>query len=537
MDHKPEERVAGSPGTKRAWWKKLVLVGLGFFLALVLVEVGLRTAGWILLAVRERENRISLENRGEFRVLCLGESTTAGGKDSYPRQLEEILNEQKTGLSIKVVNKGVEGTDTAKILGKLDGYLEEYAPDLVVTMMGVNDYMQLGTTIPYQEPIGGRIARFFESLRVYKLGRYAWDSLLGRDPFHVDGLASESLGETGTCYSFQQMLGDVTDCEESGEQGRNLKLVRCLLRQGRFQPAKQLLDEILAGNPENDRAIAELGWYHILQKRFHTSSFRKARPVFEKVLDLNPKNYQAIIGLGFSLYNLGDRMTSRLVFARAVEVEPDLPGGYVGLGYLCLGDGAESVAVDLLNMAIEKDSRFILAYAELARFYKQKNQHENVRNTYLRAIEAGVRNDIFCGHLAQCYHRLNDPEQAGKYREMANHIRLSRFRPATRYNYNQLKEKVLAKGLKLVCMQYPLRNISPLKKLLHPADGVIFVDNEQVFRRALMKEGYDYLFTDRFGGDFGHCTREGNRVLAGNLAAVIMREVLGKAPGKTSRSR
>lgn len=55
---------------------------------------------------------------------------------------------------------------------------------------------------------------------------------------------------------------------------------------------------------------------------------------------------------------------------------------------------------------------------------------------------------------------------------------------------------------------------------------VVFVDNNSIFRRAVKKKGYAEYFTDMFAGDFGHCTRKGNELLARNIAEVILREVL-----------
>jgi len=37
--------------------------------------------------------------------------------------------------------------------------------------------------------------------------------------------------------------------------------------------------------------------------------------------------------------------------------------------------------------------------------------------------------------------------------------------------------------------------------------------------------GYKEVFRDMFSGDFGHCTEKGNRLLAGNIAAVILKEL------------
>ena len=59
-------------------------------------------------------------------------------------------------------------------------------------------------------------------------------------------------------------------------------------------------------------------------------------------------------------------------------------------------------------------------------------------------------------------------------------------------------------------------------------EGIIFVDNEMVFRKALKQASYDEYFTDMFAGDFGHCTPKGNRLLAENIANVILKECFNK---------
>ena len=73
-----------------------------------------------------------------------------------------------------------------------------------------------------------------------------------------------------------------------------------------------------------------------------------------------------------------------------------------------------------------------------------------------------------------------------------------------------------------------MRSIQPLKKIFKEDEDVVFVDNERIFKDAVRKEGYNEYFRDMFGGDFGHCTQKGNRLLAGNIANVIFKEVFGK---------
>jgi hypothetical protein len=61
-----------------------------------------------------------------------------------------------------------------------------------------------------------------------------------------------------------------------------------------------------------------------------------------------------------------------------------------------------------------------------------------------------------------------------------------------------------------------MRNIGPLKKIFWKNEGVIFVDNESVFKEALKKGGYKYkeYFRDMFAGDFGHFAQKSNELLA-----------------------
>jgi hypothetical protein len=100
--------------------------------------------------------------------------------------------------------------------------------------------------------------------------------------------------------------------------------------------------------------------------------------------------------------------------------------------------------------------------------------------------------------------------------------------PATQYNYNKLKTIVMNQGIQLVCVQYPMRNILPLKKVLELNDGIFFVDNEKIFKDAVAHESYEAYFVDNFAGDFGHCTDKGNQLLVKNSARTILKAYFNK---------
>ncbi len=65
--------------------QKLILIALGFFLTLIILEAGLRFGGFIITSLQEYRNKISLRQKSTYRILSLGESTTAG---QYPHFLE-----------------------------------------------------------------------------------------------------------------------------------------------------------------------------------------------------------------------------------------------------------------------------------------------------------------------------------------------------------------------------------------------------------------------------------------------------------------
>jgi hypothetical protein len=121
------------------------------------------------------------------------------------------------------------------------------------------------------------------------------------------------------------------------------------------------------------------------------------------------------------------------------------------------------------------------------------------------------------------------PQTSGRQLEMADHYyreaadRQNReYRAVTIDNYRRIADTLKKRVVALVCVQYPMRSVEPLKKILSGREGLIFVDNSEVFREDVKRKGFRHYFTDCFGGVFGHCTPAGNRLLAENIADSIL---------------
>jgi len=155
--------------------QKILLVILGIFLTFVVIEILLRIGGFIAFLYQESNNVFSRWYKRDYTVLCLGESTTAAG---YPRKLEEILNKNKENLQFTVINKGWPGIDSFGILSRLAKYMEEYQPDFVVTMMGINDKEKTKLFVEGEEGYSGnrryplRIIKLVESLKQHIAYKY-----------------------------------------------------------------------------------------------------------------------------------------------------------------------------------------------------------------------------------------------------------------------------------------------------------------------------------------------------------------------------
>ena len=148
---------------------KISLIIFGFFLFFALLEIGLRLAGVVFLSIQEYRNRQALRQKGAYRIMCLSESTTF---EQYPPFLQEALNRSNIGIKFSVIDKGVPATLTPVILAKLESNLNEYHPDMVITMMGINDWW--GRLGPYDS----KTVVFLKSLRTYKLIKILWSRIL-----------------------------------------------------------------------------------------------------------------------------------------------------------------------------------------------------------------------------------------------------------------------------------------------------------------------------------------------------------------------
>ena len=402
--------------------QKIVLIIGGILFTLLFLEIGLRIGGFILLSIQDSENSIIGDNK-DYRILTLGESTTADfiGNFSWPRQLEDILNNRSSKIKFKVFNEGVGGTNTAYILSNLEDNLDKYNPDIVITMMGANDYK---LRVKYEESLGVKVSLWLEDIRVYKLSKLlliAWKNKL-----------------------------------------KNLNIIRASNTKDieRKFVIKKYEDE-----SQNYLELWQTYWNH---------GAIKAEEMFKKSLEEDPKNAEMYIEFGlFYQYQIKFDKAEDL-FKKSIEINPENEKGYVSLGWL----------------------------------YTTQEKFDEAEEMFDKAEEMFKIEEMF--------------EKTGSSIKVAKNISASEV---TRYHHRKLYERLNKKGIKYVAMQYPMLDIEEIKQMFNYDENIIFVSNEDSFKEALRNGKYEYYFVDNFGGIFGHATRRGDKLIADNVANVILKEL------------
>ncbi|MDD4894599.1 MAG: tetratricopeptide repeat protein [Candidatus Omnitrophica bacterium] len=465
--------------------QRVILILFSLFLTAAILEIGLRLGGFIITSLQEHRNLQSMKQKGVCRIMCLGESTTQG---EYPPYLEKTLNQRNIGIKFSVIDEGLAGANTKTIVSDLEANLDKYRPDIIVAMMGINDW---GDHIPYETASNSRIILFIRSLKVYKLSRFLW--------LHARAKARE-------------------------------RRISTLIAKDKFKPmykkedilcAEEILKNAIELNPKNDSAYAGLGWFYLNEKKF-----AEAERALKKAIELNPKNDSVYTGLGWVYFDQRKLSEAEQVLKKAIELNPKNDSAYTVLGRVYLGQKRLLEAEQALKKAIELNPKNSWAYVGLGRLYSgEKGFPPETEQIFKKAIELNPQNDRLYGALARLYSDRGNNELAKIYMNKANSLREEYYSPMTISDYHKLKQILDKRNIRLVCVQYPMRSIAPLKKIVGETGGIIFVDNEKIFKDAVAKEGYKEYFRDMFGGDFGHCTPKGNSLLANNIADNILKEL------------
>jgi len=367
-DPNPYDPAGGNAPLK----EKVIVIALGLVFCLACLEAGLRVLGATVMLAQAHRNALSMRQTGVYRIMCVGESTTQG---QYPPFLEPALNGRKMGIRFSVIDRGLAATTTSVILSRLEADLDTYHPNMVVAMMGINDY---GPHMLYEPGSISRIARFFTTLRTYKLTRIAWPHLprIGHEAGDVPyGSAagtkkaiSEDINTSGRLVG--RMIRRVAELVGMKRKDRAyVELGGLYQEQGKPAEAAAAYTKALQINPRNDRAYVELGGLYQEQGRP-----AEAAAAYTKALQINPRDDRAYANLGWFYRSQGKSAEAEEAFRKALEINPGNVGADTGLGWIYQEQGksaqAEQIFKKVFKETLQTSPAKDRVYEELGQFYQ-----------------------------------------------------------------------------------------------------------------------------------------------------------------------
>lgn len=546
------------------WVERSRTFFLGIIFCIIVFELGVRLFGFSFLVSQSYRNGVSLSKKHTYRILCLGDSVTAvdavGGIHSYPAQLEKLLIESLHGIQVTVINKGVISASSTTVLSALEDDIKKYRPDLVVTMIGINDY-----NLRYYDGIRPRHPLMFKYCKLYKMLAVLWTKMVikvrearelaetSNMQFDEKKLMAASIGAQGFVGATERQLWSLLK-EHSDSDKIYSELCRLYaFYYNKFHEAQYFLDKVFRINPRNDMAFVLRGYLQLHQGRLFEAeesikkalsinirndlayvvlgevykikgSKEKAEECCHAALSMNDKNDMAYALLGWLYRDEGPRKSqiAEAFFKKAISINPNNDFAHAYLGYIYVKDKGFKDAEDELLAAIQINPYNDRACVWLGRLYQMFRMYPSAEMYYLKAIAVSPQSSTGYWNLAALYELMGKPLLAKEYFRKAEEKYCT---PIMRDNYLKIEAILNRHNIRWVCMQYPMRRIQQFKEIFPEDSNIIFVENNKNFREAIEISNVTEFFLDMFAGNFGHCSKQGHRLIAENLAAILREKI------------
>lgn len=276
--------------------RKIFFISLpGLLIFLFLVELGLRAGGVLYLKLRHPETYVKLADRTKntFNILCLGDSFTqgtgAGTEDSYPKQLERLL-QQNINKNIIVANNGMSGNTSSLLLNNLEKEINKYNPRLIIVMVGINNrwnYTESSYFNLYRDNIGfwDRLGKDFSNWRVYKLIKIV--SLRIKSKTDKDNMQDLNADRIRNIL----IAGIKSDSLDLYDIGLSF------YSEGKLDLARQKYIEALNIDSSNYAALLQLALIDICRKQYRLAK----EEIWQAIYTVDSKSYAYYVNVIFNL--------------------------------------------------------------------------------------------------------------------------------------------------------------------------------------------------------------------------------------------
>jgi tetratricopeptide (TPR) repeat protein len=155
-----------------------------------------------------------------------------------------------------------------------------------------------------------------------------------------------------------------------------------LITAGKIPEAREVLNSILASNPQNADAR-----YHLALLDGIEGNVEAKKKALEEIVQANPGHSRAQAALGEILLEKNDLKNAKKAFEQSLKTEPDNLVAGIGYGNILLREKKPEEAVSVFSKAIEKEPNYPFAYVDRSRAHSASGNHELAEKDITRAIE------------------------------------------------------------------------------------------------------------------------------------------------------
>lgn len=266
----------------------------------------------------------ALSHKDKYVIVCVGESLTlVGGEDSYPSQLQKILDEKFGKDKFQVINEGAAGKGTDYFSRHINDIISNYHPDMVISMTGILD------------PVTAEIkkqSKEFQFLKKLKL-----------------------------CRLYEQMyekvrLGWTAFTEKQRKQMRYFAKPEIVV------PKEEVSQEV-----RNNVARLVI----VAQKFESVKDYRSAEMVYDKLKEVNGKYH--VVDDGWLRRKVGLMVLGQKNYDKFVDMMKDLPWDSWDVQWIpayCHGEKNTSHVRDIIESIVKDKPEDFVVYGYLAQCYQ-----------------------------------------------------------------------------------------------------------------------------------------------------------------------
>ena len=200
-------------------------------------------------------------------------------------------------------------------------------------------------------------------------------------------------------------------------------LLALQLTEGRYYTeAVKLLDRSVKRWPESlDLRLLLIQNYHRDQK------YEKAVQIAEQTVALFPNAARANFEMGYQLLAFGRMQQSKSYLAKAIQLDPEPPDGYVSMGEVLAKEDNHVEAIRYFRLALERDSSHVDAALGLAKSLLTLKRYAEVVPEMQRVMQLDPINPQPHFHLSQAFLGLGDKEKAQQETETFRQLNQQRM--------------------------------------------------------------------------------------------------------------